>query len=124
MASPDISVCNLDHLGLYDELGIADMIDTLLPKKFPAKISNGQAFVAMLLNGSGFHSGTLHMFPLFFANKHVKRLNGLGIKADYINDDVLGRCMMYPLSIKTLKNKFYLIFPDNFIPGREPFFIS
>ncbi|EGQ6286183.1 IS1634 family transposase, partial [Salmonella enterica] len=97
MTSPDISVRNLDHLGLVaalcDELGIADMIDTLLPKKFPAKVSHGQAFVAMLLNGLGFHSGTLHMFPLFFANKPVERLIGPGIKADDLNDDVLGRCL-------------------------------
>lgn len=97
MASPDISIRNLDHLGLVaalcDELGIADMIDTLLPKKCPAKVSHGQAFVAMLLNGLGFHSGTLHMFPLFFANKPVERLIGPGIKADELNDDVLGRCL-------------------------------
>lgn len=97
MTSPDISIRNLDHLGLVaalcDELGIADMIDTLLPKKFPAKVSHGQAFVAMLLNGLGFHSGTLHMFPLFFASKPVERLIGPGIKADDLNDDVLGRCL-------------------------------
>lgn len=97
MTSPDISIRNLDHLGLVaalcDELGIADMIDTLLPKKCPAKVSHGQAFVAMLLNGLGFHSGTLHMFPLFFANKPVERLIGPGIQADDLNDDVLGRCL-------------------------------
>lgn len=55
MSAPDISVRNLDHLGLVaamcDELGIAAMIDTLLPKMHPAKVSHGQAFVAMLLNG-------------------------------------------------------------------------
>lgn len=97
MTSPDISICNLDHLGLVaalcDKQGIADMIDTLLPKKCPAKVSHGQEFVAMLLHGLGFHSGTLHMFPLFFANKPVERLIGQGIKADDLNDDVLGRCL-------------------------------
>ncbi|EIV4462092.1 IS1634 family transposase [Salmonella enterica] len=97
MSAPDISVRNLDHLGLVaamcDELGIAAMIDTLLPKMHPAKVSHGQAFVAMLLNGLGFHSGTLHMFPLFFASKPVERLIGPGISADDLNDDVLGRCL-------------------------------
>lgn len=33
MASPDISVRNLDHLGLYDELGITAMIDTLFTQE-------------------------------------------------------------------------------------------
>ncbi len=65
------------------------MIDTLLPRMHPAKVSHGQPFVAMLLNGLGFHSGTLHMFPLFFASKLVERLPGPGISAD----DVLGRCL-------------------------------
>ncbi|HAT1683914.1 TPA: DUF4277 domain-containing protein [Klebsiella oxytoca] len=95
MTAPDISVRNLDHPGpaLCDELGIADMIDSILPRKSPAKFSHGQAFVAMLLNGLGFHSGTLHMFPLFFASKPVERLIDPGIKADDLNDDVLGWCL-------------------------------
>lgn len=108
MPVPDISVRNLDHLGLVaalcDELGIADMIDSILPKKSPAKVSHGQAFVAMLLNGLGFHSGTLHMFPLFFASKPVERLIGPGIKADDLNDDVLGRCLdtLFEADVSTL----------------------
>ncbi|ECC9940880.1 DUF4277 domain-containing protein, partial [Salmonella enterica subsp. enterica] len=42
----DISVRNLDHPGLVaamcDELGIAAMIDTLLPSMHPAKVSAEQ----------------------------------------------------------------------------------
>ena len=30
----------------------------------------------MIVNGLGFHSSTLHMFPQFFANKPVERLIG------------------------------------------------
>ncbi|MGL9721830.1 DUF4277 domain-containing protein, partial [Symbiopectobacterium sp.] len=41
-----------------------------------SKVSHGQAMIAMILNGLGFHSGTLHMFPQFFANKPVERLIG------------------------------------------------
>ena len=51
------------------------------------------ALVAMIINGLGFHSSTLHMFPQFFANKPVERLIGPGLCADDLNDDVLGRCL-------------------------------
>ena len=75
MAAPAISIRNLDHLGLVaalcQELGIARMIDALLPKTPPFKVSHGEALVAMIVNGLGFHSSTLHMFPQFFANKPV-----------------------------------------------------
>ena len=47
----------------------------------------------MIVNGLGFHSSTLHMFPQFFANKPVERLIGPRICADDLNDDVLGRCL-------------------------------
>lgn len=97
MAAPAISIRNLDHLGLVaalcQELGIARIIDALLPKTPPFKVSHGEALVAMILNGLGFHSSTLHMFPQFFANKPVERLIGPGICADDLNDDVLGRCL-------------------------------
>lgn len=97
MAAPAISIRNLDHLGLVaalcQELGIARMIDALLPKTPPFKASHGEALVAMIVNGLGFHSSTLHMFPQFFANKPVERLIGPGICADDLNDDVLGRCL-------------------------------
>ncbi|MGL5335032.1 MAG: IS1634 family transposase, partial [Enterovibrio sp.] len=97
MATPAIKIRNLDHLGLVaalcKELGIAQMIDAVLPKTPPFKVSHGDALVAMILNGLGFHSSTLHMFPQFFANKPVERLIGPGICADDLNDDVLGRCL-------------------------------
>ena len=47
MAAPAISIRNLDHLGLVAalcrELGIARMIDALLPKTPPFKVSHGEA---------------------------------------------------------------------------------
>ena len=64
----------------------------LAPKTLPFKVSHGEALVAMIVNGLGFHSSTLHMFPQFFA-KPVERLIGPGICADDLNDDVLGRCL-------------------------------
>ena len=81
MPAPRIAIRNLDHLGLVaglcQELDIARMIDAVLPKNQSFKVSHGQALVAMIINGLGFHSSTLHMFPQFFANKPVERLIGL-----------------------------------------------
>lgn len=108
MATPAIAIRNLDHLGLVaalcQELGIARMIDAVLPKTPPYKVSHGEALVAMILNGLGFHSSTLHMFPQFFANKPVERLIGPGICADDLNDDVLGRCLdaLFEADVSTL----------------------
>ncbi len=47
----------------------------------------------MILNGLGFVSRTLHMYPQYFEERPVERLIGKGIKAEYINEDALGRCL-------------------------------
>ena len=47
----------------------------------------------MIVNGLGFHSGTLHMFSDFFVNKPTERLIGSGIEPQHLTDDVLGRCL-------------------------------
>ena len=87
----------LDHLGLVagmcKELGIADLIDTIIPKTNHHKVSHGQAFIAMLINGLGFHSRTLHMMTDFFKDKPTERLIAPDILPEHINDDVLGRCL-------------------------------
>jgi len=92
------SIKNLDHLGLVagmcKEIGIAKLIDQAHPKQSKdKKISYGQLVEAMILNGLGFTGRTLHMYPEYFADKPVERLLGEGIKAEYINDDALGRCL-------------------------------
>lgn len=89
---------SIDHLGLVaglcQELKIADYIDNKMPKQ-PAMthVTHGQLLVAMILNGLGFVSRTLHMFPQYFEDKPVERLLGAKIKAEHINDDALGRCL-------------------------------
>ena len=92
-----LSIKRLDHLGLVSgmcrELGIAEIIDTILPKDNDHKVSHGEALVAMILNGLGFHSRTLHMFPDFFADKPTEWLIGPGVLPKHLNDDVLGRCL-------------------------------
>jgi len=90
------STKGLDHLGLVagmcQELGVAEFFDQAHPNQSEhRKISCGQLVVAMILNGLGFVGRTLHMYPEYFAERPVERLIGKGIKAEHINDDVLGR---------------------------------
>lgn len=94
----NFSTKSLDHLGLVSalckELGIADFIDERLPKQSTqSHASHGQLLVAMILNGLGFVSRTLHMVPDYFSDKPIERLIGTGINAEHINDDALGRCL-------------------------------
>jgi len=94
----DYTSKSTDHLGLVSalcrELGIAEFIDTQIPNQSEHRhISYGELLVAMILNGLGFVSRTLHMYPAYFADKPVERLLGAGIKPEHINDDALGRCL-------------------------------
>ena len=103
-----LTIKRMDHLGLVSgmcrELGIAKMIDAVIPKSNEHKVTHGEAFVAMLLNGLGFHSRTLHMFADFFADKPTERLIGPGVQAKHLNDDVLGRCLdaLYEADVSSL----------------------
>ena len=103
-----LTIKRMDHLGLVSgmcrELGIAKMIDAVIPKNNEHKVTHGEAFVAMLLNGLGFHSRTLHMFADFFADKPTERLIGPGVQAKHLNDDVLGRCLdaLYEADVSSL----------------------
>lgn len=80
-----ITIRKLDHLGLVaalcQELGIVPMIDAVLPKTPPFKVAHGDALVAMIVNGLGFHCSPLYLLPQFFANKPVEHLIGPGIRA-------------------------------------------
>jgi transposase len=98
-ADANISSQVLDHLGLVastlESLGIAKLIDERLPvnEAKGAKISMGTRVSAMILNGLGFVTRKLYMFPGFLHNKPVERLLGPGLKAQDFNDDALGRCL-------------------------------
>lgn len=99
MASPGhYSSHVLNHLGLvagmYDELGLGELIDQVLVQDEDSRIvSLGQAVKAMVLNGLGFAHRALYLTPLFFQDKPVERLLGPGITAEHLNDDVLGRAL-------------------------------
>jgi len=88
----------LDHLGLvagmYDELGIGNLIDKLIAQDGEKRIvSIGQAVKAMVMNGLGFANRTLYLTELFFRDKPIERLIGEGIEAKHLNDDMLGRAL-------------------------------
>lgn len=96
MSQPTIQ--RLDHLGLISgfcsEIKLAKMVDAILPKTADCNVTHGDALVAMILNGLGFHSRTLHMFPDFFKHKPLELLLGKeGILPEHLNDDVLGRTL-------------------------------
>ena len=64
----------LEHLGLvagmYDELGIGDLLDKLIPQYTDKRIvSIGQVVKAMVLNGLGFSNRALYLTAHFFENK-------------------------------------------------------
>jgi transposase len=103
---------SIDHLGLISglckEIGIVEILDSLAPKQSPhSKISFGQLFLAMILNGLGFVGRTLHMYPQYFEGKPLERLIGSGVKASHINDDSLGRCLdtLYDLDVSSTFQK-------------------
>jgi len=99
----DLSAANfhtqtLEHLGLvsgmYDELGIGNLLDSLIPQDSAKRdISIGQAVKAMVLNGLGFSQRALYLTPHFFTDKPVEKLLGEGVKAEHLQDHTLGRTL-------------------------------
>ena len=88
----------MNHLGLIagmtKELEIANVIDSLIEQDMDKRtVSLGKAVEAMVLNGLGFVNTRLYLVTKFFENKPVERLLGPGIKAEHLNDDVLGRAL-------------------------------
>lgn len=88
----------MDHLGLVagmcKELEISSIIDSLIEQDTDKRIvSVGKAVEAMILNGLGFINTRLYLVTEFFENKPVDRLLGEEIKAEHLNDDVLGRAL-------------------------------
>src|SRR5918994_2332392 len=99
----------LEHLGLvagiFDELGIGDLVDELVPQDFSQrKVSVGRALKAMVLNGLGFANRRLYLMPEFFRNKPTERLVGAGISPEHLNDDALGKALdtLYAFGITEL----------------------
>ena len=99
----------LDHLGLvagmFDELGIGDVIDRNVAQDASRRQGSvGQAVKAMVLNGLGFVNQHLSLVPRFFDNKPLERLLGPEIEAAHLNDDGLGRALeaLYDVGVTPL----------------------
>ncbi len=108
----EIEIKNIDHLGIVagiiDSIGLVETINSLIGQESGEKISPGHVVKAMILNGLGFVSSPLYMFSDFFQDKPCEYLIGEGVKAEYLNDDKLGR-VMDKLFIKGLTEIFLAI---------------
>ena len=86
----EITVSNLDHLGLIaglvDDLGIVQKINELIGEQPGEIASPGQAVKAMIINGLGYVWAPLYLFPKFFEGKAIEHLMGEGIQASHLNE--------------------------------------
>ncbi|MEL6165038.1 MAG: DUF4277 domain-containing protein [Cyanobacteria bacterium J06628_3] len=93
----EIEIKNIDHLGIVagiaDSIGLVEIINEYCGKEPEEKISSGHVVKAMILNGLGFVSSPLYLFSEFFKDKPCEYLIGQGVKAEYLNDDKLGRVL-------------------------------
>jgi transposase len=88
----------LDHLGLvagmFDELGLGDVIDQTTQQNPEMRdLTAGEAVKAMVLNGLGFVNHALYLAPRFFQNKPTARLVSPRVTPAQLNDDALGRAL-------------------------------
>jgi transposase len=92
----NFAVERLDHLGIVagvcQEIGLVEYFDRL-DEQTHARVSMGQAVLAMVLNGLGFSNRRLYLVPQFFEHKPIERLIGPGITWADLNDDCLGRAL-------------------------------
>ena len=65
--NPEYTSQSIEHLGMvsamFDELGIAEIINTKIPQDPQRLVSAGQAIKAMVLNGLGFSQRRLYLEP-------------------------------------------------------------
>ena len=92
-----IEIKNINHLGIVagiiDELQIVDIINQELVIDEQEIVNSGEIVKAIILNGLGFVSQPLYLFPKFFEDKATEHLLGNGIKPEHLNDYKIGRVM-------------------------------
>ncbi|HLP88448.1 MAG TPA: DUF4277 domain-containing protein, partial [Nostocaceae cyanobacterium] len=93
----EIQIQNIDHLGIVagirDAIGLVEIINELIGEEKGEKVSAGHVVKAMILNGLGFVSKPLYMFPKFCESIACEHLIGAGLKPEYFNDDKIGRVL-------------------------------
>ncbi len=95
---------------MFDELGIADVVDRCLPKNRVHRVGNGVVLKALTLNGLGFVERRLYLFSEYLQGMAVDRLLGEGVSANDFSDDVLGRFLdsVYAYGSTRLFNRIIL----------------
>ena len=92
-----IEIKNINHLGIVagiiDELSIVNIINQELVIDEQEIVNSGEIVKAIILNGLGFVSQPLYLFPKFFENKATEHLLGNGIKPKHLNEHKIGRVM-------------------------------
>jgi len=92
-----ITTTNLDHLGIvagvFDQLGISEVIDKKIPKNRQHKVSHSTIVKAIVLNGLGYTERRLYLFLSYFENLPTERLLGKGILPKDINENTVGRTL-------------------------------
>jgi transposase len=88
----------LDYLGLvagmFDELGIGDVIDQATHQHPERRdLTVGEAVNAMVLHGLGCINQALDLVPRFFHNQPTYRLISPRVAPDQLNDEALGRAL-------------------------------
>ena len=93
----NLEIKTINHLGIIagiiDEIGIVEIVDEQLGIEPKEIVSSGVIIKAIILNGLGFVSRPLYLFPQFFEDKATEHLLGSGILPEHLNDDKIGRVM-------------------------------
>lgn len=123
--SMDIQSYLIGHLGIvagiFDALGIDEVIDRALPKQGSRNLPHSIIIKAMILNGLGFTHQRLYLFPNFFMTIPTEKLFGEGISPSDLNDDVVGRTLdaIYRYGATELFNEITLHVMKQFSLGTQ-----
>lgn len=97
MKPEKILIQTINHLGLIagiiDDIGIEQIINEVVGVDKRELITAGQVVKAIILNGLGFVSQPLYLFPQFFEDKALEDILGKGVEPKHLNDDKMGRVM-------------------------------
>jgi len=93
----EIEIKTINHLGIVagiiDELQIGEIINQEIGVDPQEIVNSGEIVKAIILNGLGFISQPLYLFPKFFEDKATEHLFGKGVLPEHLNDYKIGRVM-------------------------------
>lgn len=84
-----VSTLSIDRAGLlagiFDELGISEVIDEAIPKTRVCKLQHFAIIKGLIINGLSFTDRRLYIFPDYFKNLAMEKLSGTGVMPDDFN---------------------------------------